>query len=46
VAVAGIVDGVHDDPGAERLDPLCNPMKTAQDCARKGAAEQVIAAGS
>jgi hypothetical protein len=36
VAVAGVVDGVEDDAGRERLDPPCDLVKTAQDRARIG----------
>src|SRR5439155_24070231 len=45
VAVARVVDGVEDDAGAERLDPLCDLVKPAQDRARALAAEQVVATG-
>jgi hypothetical protein len=45
VAVARVVDGGDDDTGAERLDPLCDLLKPAQDRAREVAAEQVVAAG-
>jgi hypothetical protein len=45
VAVGWVVDGADDDTSTERLDPLRDLVKPAQDRARELAEKQVVAAG-
>src|SRR5439155_22724867 len=45
IAVARVIDGVDNDAGVERLDPLCDLVKPPKDRAGQVAAEEVVAAG-